>query len=197
MIKRQKQTQRTKDTPKEGRRIRQLCHIARLPAVRAAILACVAGVTFVLLLKLYHTRFRNDVVAQFQSDQTLKVDRLARNMMSEFSTCVSGLQALGDWPEDIKGKSDTYPAISTYFESHKAILARVFVVDSSGTVILQHPSSGAPVPSLSGVQLKQGGPQEYPADSDKLQYGVGKDGRTILVFAAIRSADSSGMYVGC
>ena len=197
MIERQRQAQRTEDPPTAGRRVRLWGRVARSPAVRAAVLACVAGVAFALLLRLYHVRFRNDVVARFRSDQTRKADRLARNMRSEFSACVSGLQALGDWPEDIKGESDTYPAVQTYYESHKAILARVFVVDSRETVILQYPSSSGPAASFSAALRKRGGTQGAPADSDRLQYVIGKDGRTILAFAAIRSADRTGMYVGC
>ena len=197
MIARQRQTERTEDPSTAGRRGHCWGRVACSPAIRAAVLACAAGVTFALLLRLYHVKFRDNVVARFRSDQIQKVDRLARNMGSEFSACVSGLQALGDWPEDIKGESDAYPAVLTYFESHKAILARVFVVDSRGTVILQHPSSGGPLVSFSAPPRKQGGTQGSPADSDKLQYVIGKDGRTILAFAAIQSTDRAGMYVGC
>ena len=187
----------TENTTRLERQVSVWKRVVRFPAVRAAVLACISGVTFVLLLRLYHVRFRGDVVSRFRSDQARKADRLAQSMNSEFSACVRGLRALGDWPEDIKGESDTYPAVQSYFESHKAILTRVFVADLRGTVILQYPSSKRPVVSLGPAGSEHTATRRTAEDQSRPKYVMGEDGRTILVFTPIHSGDRKGLRVGC
>jgi len=189
--------QETENTTALERQVSVWKRVVRFPAVRAAVLACISGVTFVLLLRLYHVRFRGDVVSRFRSDQAQKADRLARSMNSEFTACVRELRALGNWPEDIKGESDTYPAVQSYFESHKAILTRVFVSDLRGKVILQYPSSNRPVVSLGAAESEHTVTRGTAEDQSKPKYVMGEDRRTILVFTPIHSGNLKGLHVGC
>jgi len=168
----------------------------RFAALRAILLACVAGVALAALLRLHYSRFRGDMVGMFQKHQTATVCNMASDMQSEFSEIERGLRATGMNADFLAVGTDISKAMAPFIQSHADVLGRVFVVDSSGRIIWQKPAGSEPsAPATPDPPELQR--QDTSLDTDRVRYCFRPERNVLEIIAPIRSDGPAEGAVRC
>ena len=157
----------------------------RFTALRAIVLACMAGVAFAALLRLHYARFRGDMVGMFQKHQTTTVCNMASDMQSEFSEIERGLRALGMNADLLSDDMDIPKAMAPFVQSYGDVLGHVRVVDSGGRIVWQEPvSSDRSIPAkLHSPEFRwQGG----LSDTDRVGYRFWPERNVLEMVVPIR-----------
>ena len=168
----------------------------RFAALRAILLACIAGVAFAALLRLHYAKFRGDMVGMFQKQQVTTVGNMASDMQSEFSEIERGLRALGMNADLLVAGTDLPKAMAPFIQSHADVLGRVCVVDSSGKIIWQKPAGSEPSTpaSLDPSDLRR---QDTSPDTDRVWYRFRPDRNSLEIITPIRPAGPAQGAVRC
>ena len=185
-----KSSSRTSSFTEAGPDRRRRAGRLRLTALRAIVLACIAGVAFAALLRLHYARFKGDMVGMFQKHQTTTVCNMASSMQSDFSEIERGLRALGMNADLLADGTDLPKAMAPFIQSHLDVLGRIFVVDPSGRIIWRKPEGSEPAKP----EYRQ---EDTSHDTDRVRYCFRPERNVLEIITPILSDEPANGAIRC
>lgn len=167
-------------------------------APRAILLTCAVAAAFAVLLSWHNSRFRHDIIAAYQKQQLARATDMAGELESEFSQTVNTLVVVSRYPQaETKSVEETpVPVAKALFDSHREILARVFLQRQNGDLIMHLQGRSLPscLPGISPGPLPGGASSDAPG---RVHYETMAEGRFIRVTVPIRTQGRLDGRIGC
>ncbi len=143
------------------------------------LLAAMAALAFVGLLRWHHGKFVNELSENFQRYQLSGTNSLAGAMEKVSDNMLKSLSALSSHPDVIALKPDAQGIVDAYFLTHEDVLSGIYIADSGGRVMFQR--SDMPNRPIENMQQLIGTDPTGHIDSDSVLAGSKTVGVTISI----------------
>ena len=111
---------------------------------RPVLLAAIAAVAFTALLHWHHSKFRGDLVGNFQRWQLEAAHGVAGTMEEVVDQMVKDAKALSARAEMARDSSAARQLLDEYYRAHAGILRAAFIEDAEGRIAYLCPDSKKP-----------------------------------------------------
>ncbi len=150
-----------------------------LKNARPVLLAALAALAFVGLLRWHHGKFVTELAENFQKYQLSGTNSLAGAMEKVSDNMLKSLSALSSHPDVAGLKPSAQGVVDAYFLTHEDILSGIYVADANGRIMFQR--SDIRNGSIENIQQLIGTSPTGHIDSDSILAGSKTVGVTISI----------------
>jgi len=108
-------------------------------AGRPILLAAIAAIAFVGILRWHHFKFKKNLVSNFQEWQLNTTHSIAAAMQEIFDQVVNNISTMAQQPDLAKPSQEAQALLENYYQNHLTVVDGVFVADRDGKSVFHSP----------------------------------------------------------